>query len=183
MWYLVGLVWIALVIGVFWSYKNKKVKRDAAREQQFRQMFSAAAVGGAVALAPTVNAPAAAAASVRFARKPRLLSTQTALLYYVLRSGLPDHEIFINVPVSNLIEAPAQNYEAGQKMRQLAAARADFVVCNKQMEIVAAVLVNGSTGAGLIEECLQNAGIRAVRIDLAAPPKHAQVRTLVYGEA
>ena len=183
MWYLVGLVWIALVAGIFWVYKNKKAKRDAAREQQFKQMFSELARGRGVAAA---TSPVAAPTTAPFSKKSRLLAPQTTLLYYLLRSGLPDHEIFVDIPFSGLLEAPPQDYEAAQKMKRLALARADFVVCNKQMEIIAAVLVDGGTTAGeakLIEECLRSTSLRAVRIDPAKPPKHSQVRTLVYGES
>jgi len=173
MWFLAGLIWIAFIVGIFWSYRNKKAKRDAARERKFQQLFSATAVSPGAG---------AAVAVAQFSRKSRLLDPQTTLLYYLLRSGLPDHEIFIDVPIGNLIEAPAQNYEAGQKMKRLAAARADFVVCNKQMEIIAVVLLNGGGQTILVEECLNSADVRSVRIDPAAAPKHTQVRALIYGE-
>ncbi|HUO43745.1 MAG TPA: DUF2726 domain-containing protein [Burkholderiales bacterium] len=177
MWLLAGLLWIALVVGIYWSYKNRKAKRDAAREQKFQKMFSALAPAPA-----SGRAPAAVEEAVRLVKKPRLFGPQTTLIYYVLRSGLPDHEIFVDVPLDSLIESPSPGYHAGQMSKRLAAARVDFVVCDKQMAIVAAVLLDGSPAveAATIEDLL-SAGIRLVRIDAVAPPKHSQVRALIYG--
>lgn len=123
--------------------------------------------------------------------KQRLLPQAEALLYYVFRTGLPDHEIFASLTLADVIDvAPAlRGYEREQKMRKLAQQRLDLVVCTKQLEIVAAVIVNKAADAApadharLAEECLQIAGIRLVRVDPAAPPRHQQVRELVYGAA
>ena len=186
MWYLVSLVWVAFVVGIAWAYKSKKAKRDAAREQKFGQMLSELMHGRASAPAAfaAVGATMAVPATLRLTKKPRLLAPGNVLIYYMLRAGLPDHEIFVNVPIHDLIESAELGYEARKKMQQLAAARAHFIVCNKQFEIIAAVLMNRVAVAEtrLVEECLRAAGVRLLRIDPAAPPKHTQVRALVYGE-
>ncbi len=186
MWYLVGLVWIALVAGIIYYYINKKAKHDAAREQKLGLLLSELKRGGAPSPALAANAAVTAPAPVpiRYAKKPRLLATNNVLIYYVLRAGLPDHEIFANQLLGNLMVVSTPGYEAEQKMKRLAAVRADFVVCNKQMEIVAVVLINGSAATAetsMIEECLQSAGIRLLRFDPVAAPKHTQVRALIYG--
>jgi len=186
MWYLVGLVWIALVAGIIWYYNNKKAKRDAAREQKLGLLLSELKRGGAPSPALAANAAVTAPAPVpiRFAKKPRLLAPNNVLIYYVLRAGIPDHEVFANLLLGDLMVVSTPGYEAEQKMKRLATTRADFIVCNKQMEIVAVVLIAGSAAAAetsLIEECLQSAGIRLLRIDPAAAPKHTQVRALIYG--
>jgi len=187
MWYLVGLVWIAFVAGVFWFYKNKKARLDTAREQKLGQLLSELqrAVPSPV-LAANAATAVQAPASIRFAKKPRLFAPNDVLIYYVLRAGLPDHEIFANMLLGDLVVVSTPGYEAEQKMKRLAAVRADFVICSKQMEVIAVALINGGAAAAttsLVEECLQSTGIRLVRIDPTTPPKHTQVRALVYGEA
>ena len=185
MWYLISLVLVASVAGIVWRYKNIIAKRDAEREQKFGQMLAELKRGSTP---PAANAAVAvsATASIQFSKKPRLLPPNSALIYYVLRAGLPDHEIFANQLLGDLVVVSTPGYEAEQKMKRLAVARADFVVCNTQTEIVAVVLIADSAAAAetsLIEECLQATGIRLVRIDPKLVPKHTQVRALIYGRA
>jgi hypothetical protein len=147
-------------------------------------------------VAPPVSAePTTGAAPVpaqTLVRKPRLLAQADALLYYVLRTGLPDHEVFASLTLADLVELPAgqRGYDGIQKQRRLAQQRIDFVLCNRRLEIVAAIVIDraGPTDAALIEgrrlieESLQAAGIRLICIDASAPPRHQQVRALVYGD-
>jgi hypothetical protein len=105
---------------------------------------------------------------------------------------LPDHEVFAWLRLADIVElAPGKaGYDAVQRLRRLTQQRVDFVVCNRKLEIVAAIVIDraGPTDAAqiegrrLIEESLRTAGVRLVRIDAAAPPRHQQVRALVYGE-
>jgi hypothetical protein len=140
--------------------------------------------------ADTVAAPAAAVPVPQFSRKPKLLPSPVALLYYVFRTGLPDHEIFAGVALEEVLDiaAPAQAEPREQLLRKVTQQRRlDLVVCNKQLEVVAAVIVAAPvTGAAdgteqFASQCLQSAGVRVVRVDPAAPPRHHQVRALVYG--
>jgi hypothetical protein len=188
MWYLISLVLVVSVAGIFWRYKNIIAKRDAEREQKFGQMLEELKRGSTPHSALAANAAIAVSAptSIQFSKKTRLFAPDSALIYYVFRAGLPDHEIFANQLLGDLVVVSTPGYEAEQKMKRLAVARADFVVCNKRMEIVAVVLIADSAAAAetsLIEECLQSTGIRLVRIDPTAVPKHTQVRALIYGRA
>jgi hypothetical protein len=167
--------------GIIGSYRKKKSQRDAAREQQLAQLLaevkrdpSVLSVGvGAVVPAKT--------ATPLFKRKPRLLPQTHGLLYYVLRAGLPDHAIFPNQALGDFIE-PGDGSGREQQRQRLATQRADFIICNKQLEVVAAVLVKGlGSDRPLLEPVLRSAGIRLVQIDAAKLPKHTQVRTLIYG--
>ena len=99
-------------------------------------------------------------------------------MYFVFRTGLPDHEIFANLTLADLIdiEPAVQGYEREQKARRLAQQRLDLVICTKQLEVVAAVLFESgmnadaaqADNAGFTELCLQATGIRLLRIDAAA---------------
>jgi len=197
MWFLISLIAVALIAGIFWKFKQKLDKRNAESARRFEALLSEVkpiqspvANGATVATAPVADAPAAAPGA-GLGKKPRLLPQKGALLYFVFRAGLPDHEIFANLTLAELIdiEPTVRGFEREQKARRLAQQRLDFVICTRQLEVVAAVIIDAgrtadpmaADGVGFTETCLQAAGIRLLRIDAAAPPRHQQVRDLVYG--
>ena len=192
MWYVFGLVWIAVMIAIVLRYTRNHRHRASERAQHMERMLvELKANPRAFEEVEPVKKPAGGTVVPQFSRKPRLLPPQAALLYYVFRTGLPDHEIFAGVALDEVLEvgtAPAQVGTREPLLRKLAQQRRlDLVVCNKQLEVVAAVLV-GTAGGGVTEDtenftrqCLQTAGVRVVRVDPAAPPRHHQVHALVYG--
>jgi hypothetical protein len=200
MWYVIGLIWLAMIAGVIWFYKKKQEKRDAEHGRKFSAFLAEAQLNpkspGGTAPGSFVAAATAAVNSTpipEFCKKQRLLPQAEALLYYVFRTGLPEHEIFANLTLADLIdiEPAVRGYEREQKARRLAQQRLDFVICTKQLEVIAAVLLDKSAvpdemqvgNARFAEVCLHSSGIRLVRINPAAPPRHYQVRELVYGAA
>lgn len=198
MWYVIALIWLALIVGIVWAYSRKREKHAAARAKQIDALLSEAKLnlisGPAAGDAPQGAAvKAGSAPQPEFGKKPRLLPQADAVLYFVFRTGLPDHEIFANLTLADLvdIEPEIRGYERERKLRRLAQRRLDLVICTKQLEVIAAVLIdkNAALDAALaanerfVEECLKTAGIRLVRIDPATPPRHHQVRNLVYDVA
>ncbi len=190
MWYLIAVVWIAIMVAIVSTYTRKQRRRTTERAQQLEKMLGEFKADAKLA-ADALEAPVAPAAVVpQFSRKPRLLPQSSALLYYVFRAGLPDHEIFAGVALDDLLEVGA-NAPPGQRelvLRRLSQQRLDLVVCTKQLEIVAAVVISKAATAPaaadsgqFVNEWLQAAGIRVVKIDSAAPPRHHQVHALVYG--
>src|SRR4051812_28259607 len=173
MWYLFGLVWIAVMIAIVMRYTRNHRHRASERAQQMERMLvELKANPRAYADVEPVAGAAAVAPVPQFSRKPRLLPPHLALLYYVFRTGLPDHEIFAGVALDEILEVGTSPAPAGsreQLLRKLAQQRRlDLVVCTKQLEVVAAVLV-GTAGAGVAEDtenfsrqCLQSAGVRVV---------------------
>jgi len=129
--------------------------------------------------------PAAGAAAVR----ERFLGQHETLLYLVLKTGLPDHEIFANVSLASVMALPAGGAEREQQLRRLAPYQLDFVVCDKSMHVVAVVDVEtagGADAAGIQQfkaDYLKRAGIRLVRVNPAAMPRRDQVRALIVGGA
>ena len=200
-WYIIGFVWIALIIGIVWSYRRKRARLDAQRAKQFSELYADLKVNrGASAPGATLPLPGSAPAAAQspppepaeeFARRTRLLSQPGALLYFVFRTGLPDHEIFANVALGDAVEISESRpgFEREQKARRLAQLRLDLVVCTRQLDIVAAVLVNRdelqdpaqAENERFTVQCLRAAGIKLVRVDARALPRHHQVRELVYG--
>lgn len=191
MWYVIGLVWIAAMVGIVYAYQRKQQRRGAERAREMAALLADLKANPRVAsgAANITVAPVAAAARPEFNKKPRLLPQATALLYYVFRTGLPDHEIFAGLALSDVLEvaAGASGMQREHILRKLGQHRLDLVVCTKQLDVIAVVVGSNSapgaqiTDAQFANRCLQAAGVRVVSIDPAAPPRHHQVRTLIYG--
>ncbi len=189
-WYLVTLVWLAVVGGIIYNYTRKQRARANERAQDMaKALVELRATANLRAVDETPVVPPAAAAPVpEFSRKPKLLPQPAALLYYVFRTGLPDHEIFAGVVLADVLDVAADAPAAQRTtlQRKLEQQRLDLVVCTKQLEVVAAVLIDGDQAASsesgqFAQRCLTAAGVRLVRVNPAAPPRHQQVHQLVYG--
>ena len=189
MWYLIGLIWIALIIGIISVYNRRQRQRNAERDKKMAALLSNLKSNPAAetSASPPPAAPITRAANAEFRKKQRLLPQSTALLYYVFRTGLPDHEIFTGLTLADVIEADPAFAEPG-RFGKLLAQRLDLVVCTGQLEVVAAVVIGAGasavqgSAADAIGQCLRAAGIRMVRVDPAAAPRRHEVRELVYGK-
>jgi len=196
MWTFVFIFWVALVAGIFWAYARRRKKTDSLRAREIDALISTAkksslqpAAAGPLSVeeVPAKKTPVPVATA--FSRKPRLLGQRDALLYLLLRTGLPDHEVFHGLTLTAVIEPAAdlRGYEREQSLRRLAQTKIDFVVCNKRLEIVAVVMFNAdgqSQGANPnISTLLEAAGVRFVGIDPLAMPRHQQIRSLLYADA
>lgn len=189
--YLIFLVVMAIVIAVFvWDYRRKIARREAVSKQRLAQLLKAATPAATPAVPPPEPAPAAAAgvapdvpSTIALPAKERLLSQSETLIYYLLKTGIPDHEVFPKVALAAVLAVTGEGYDR-QQLRPLSRHLLDFVVCDKGMRIVAAVQVAaaGAEAAGaqrIKADCLKAAGIRLVIIDPAALPRRAELRTLV----
>jgi intracellular sulfur oxidation DsrE/DsrF family protein len=194
---------VAIMGYAVWNFQKKTAAREAAAQQRFAELMrgqGSASGQPASAPAPTASAiapvpvshavpaapaaaPAAAAAAVT--ARERFLGQHETLLYLLLKTGLPDHEIFANVSLAAIVALPASGGEREQQLRRLAPYQLDFVVCDKSMRVIAAVDIEtagGADAAGIQQfkaDYLKRAGIRLVRVNPAAMPKRDQVRTLV----
>ena len=188
MWYVIGLIWIALIVGLVAVYNRRQRQRNAAGAEKMAELLADVKPAPAAGMSTRVAAvaPVAPAAGAEFRKKQRLLPQSTALLYYVFRTGLPDHEIFTGLALADVVDAgPASAMTGPEQLSKLLARRLDLVVCTKQLEVVAGVVIGGGAGGlndDAVAHALRAAGIRMVRIDPAAAPRHHQVRELVYGE-
>ena len=193
MWYVIGLIWLVLIVGVISVHNRRQRQRNAGRTEKMAVLLAELKSKPPPDRRASEQAagPVVPAANADFRKKQRLLPQSTALLYYVFRTGLPDHEIFTGLTLADVLEAaPASSMSEPRRLEKLLAQRLDLVVCTKQLEVVAGVVIgaptNAARGGGTednLGQCLQAAGIRIVRIDPAAAPRHHQVRELVYGES
>ncbi|MGH8620475.1 MAG: DUF2726 domain-containing protein [Burkholderiales bacterium] len=209
-WLLGGAVWIGVIAWLIISYQRKVGGRDRERTVQVEQMLAevraAKGTQGAqatAAAAPSgVSAPVAAAraAPVPAAQPPagaapwhgreRLLDQPRSLAYLLLRTGLPEHEIFANLTLADVVGVGAQwqGLEREQHLRRLAQTRADFVICTRRLQPVAVITLRETVADAAVverlrftEACLAAAAVRHVSFDAAALPRHGELRALVLG--
>lgn len=186
------------IVYAVWSFRRKLAAREAASKARFEQMLDprrlqAASSSEVPPAAPSGAGPAAAAAAkaqpatVVPGVRERFLGPPATLAYYLLKTGLPDCEIFANVPLSAVVGVPGSGHEREQLLRRLSQYQLEFVVCDKSMRIVAAVEMETAAGADAAgarqfkADCLRQAGVRLVRFDPAALPRRDQVRGLFGG--
>jgi Protein of unknown function (DUF2726) len=206
--------WILVLVGVaagiaysIWNYRKKSAAREAASQQRFAELLrEQATASGRPVPAPAAAAPAAVQAPISHAApappvpapvpaataaaaRERFLGQHETLLYLLLKTGLPDHEIFANVSLASVATLPAAASEREQQLRRLSPYHLNFVVCDKSMRIVAAVDIEaggGADAAGIQQfkaDYLKRAGIRLVRVNSTAMPRRDQVRGLVVGDS
>jgi intracellular sulfur oxidation DsrE/DsrF family protein len=201
-WYLFLLVAAGIIVFVVWSSRKQIAAREAASKARLERMLrapvqpvaqaepaptAAAASPSAPSASLAVPAPAKAPAAVPV--RVRFLGQAETLLYYLLKTGFPDYEVFANVSLASVISASGSGHEREQQLRRLAQYRLDFVVCDKSMRILTVVEMDSAVaavGAGEQQfkaDCLKRAGIRLVRVNPAALPKREQIRALVGGPA
>ncbi|MBM3357857.1 MAG: DUF2726 domain-containing protein [Betaproteobacteria bacterium] len=192
-WYLLPLVLVIAVVYLVWAYRRKTIEKEAASRERFVQLLAAGApdgeqrghsAGAQINTGPVrpVETPEPGPEQGRF------LGRAETLLYRLLKAGLSDHEIFAQVTLASVVGLPEgiQDYEREQRRRRLAQHRVDFLVCDKDMRIVAAVELDAgdadAPGADSFKaDCLHAAGIRLVRVNRAAMPRREAVRALILG--
>jgi len=134
------------------------------------------------AIAPDA-APVAGGGATGGERRDRFLSHSETLVYFLLRTGVPGHEVFARASLASVIaDLPPAAWSAtgaaGNKHEL------DFVVCDRRMRIVAAVQVEGRLAEPertRVAQSLAAAGIRLVMLDLRALPKRDELGALVLG--
>lgn len=193
-WFLL-LLGFASIIGIFiWDYRRKAARREAARQQRFNQIFKdkTEPESTVAAPAPLTSASAVPPAQARVAAFPprdRFLGQPETLVYLLLRTGLPDHQVFANVTLASVLNVPGAGHDREQQLRRLSTYALDFVVCDRNMRIVAVVDLESPGGADASgverykSDCLKAAGVRQVCVDPASLPSREALRALVRGDA
>jgi len=186
---------------------KKKASSDASELEQFvaayrREKMLAgnhSATSGSAAAAPsstpgtqstsvtpgTSGTPATAPA-VQTPVKVRevFLAGPAKILFLVLRAGLPDHHIFAHTRLADVLQLSGQP-TTPQARAHFAQGRIDFVVCNKNLSIVALIdLVDGARSDDALKRALEpqfaTGGVRYMRVASNAIPKPVDVRQMVY---
>lgn len=168
---------------------DPELNPDGSKRPDVAPGLAAAAVSAIPFAPPEVQA---ATSQPLYKSRDRVLSAPQTLLYYLLRTGLPDHVVFARVPLSALLEAGPglSGFARDEQARRLAAINVDFLVADKSMRPVTVVelsaLIEGSAAQADREsarERLSAAGVRHLEIDPRAMPRKEAIRALVLGSS
>jgi hypothetical protein len=135
------------------------------------------------------EAAGAASAAPAYALRERMLTPPQTLLYYLLRTALPDYLVFAHVPLSTIIEpGPAlAGYARDEASRRLVARCVDFVVSDRRMRPVVAIELTAPAATTATAPSpaawLASAGVRYIQLNAAALPRRHAVRQVVLGDA
>lgn len=191
-WYLLLLVPVLAILYVFWAYRNNAAAREAASRERVTALVGivqgSRAAGSEVRKVQTAPAVVAKPATdaARPAARLRFLTQPETLMYYVLKAGLPDHEIFPRVSLGSVIAAAENIPSPALAERWPVRHEIAFVICDKSMQVVAAIQLDAQPGrqeTQVVNQRLSAAGIRLVRLSPAALPRREQVRSLIFGQS
>jgi hypothetical protein len=187
LWYLFLLAAIVGIAWSVWSYRKYAAEQAAASKARMQELLvlaprttaSVVAVEAGQSLAEAQPAQVAA-----YVRRERLLDPSESLLFLRLKAGLPDLEIFAGVSLAAVVElSVSQGSSDSAKMSpELGYHHIDFLVCEKNFRIVAAVEFEAATESAKFKSaCLASAGIRHVHVNPRAIPAKEDVDTLILG--
>lgn len=197
---LTWLLWLSPVVFIaviVWNYRRQAAAREAASNERLKALLGKVAAPDAADVAPAViastpapvvTAGVAPQSALAFTARARLLPPPQTLLYYLLKSSLPIHEVLAMVSAASIIDLPAgvSGLEREARQRRLAAVMVDFVVCDKSFKAI--TVVHSGVHPGQTAEALayaragcESAGLRWVEVAADAPPKRESLRELVLG--
>lgn len=192
---LLVLIPVLAIVYIIWDHKRKAAQRAAASAGRLDEII------GSLAPAPGVQRDARGpqeiassgtpSAAPLYVARERLLSPVQTLLYFLLRTGLPDYVIFAHVPLASVLDAGPglSGLARDETLQRFAAQSVDFVVSDRRMRPVAAIAIaTGASGSARGMQAsprayLEAAGVRYLELDAAALPKKDAIRALVLGEA
>lgn len=188
LWYLLILAPVIALAFFWWRYRLRQAAREREAGERWQQLLAQTAEPAPAAI------PAAAAtlapAPPQYRGRERLLDPTETLLFFLLRTELPECEILVRVSLDRLLLLPdaVGNAERERRMGALARHVVDFVVCDKSMRPLAAVdLLATEAPAALTSapdfrmQCLAHSGIRHLQVVRSALPKRQDIRAVVLG--
>ena len=187
-----ALLPIAAIAYIVWDHKRKAAAREAASSGRMEELLGVAQHGARAEpveprLAQASAEPATPAST--FVLRERLMSAPQTLLYYLLKTGLPDYLVLAQVPVASLLD-PAPTlaaYAREEQARMFARHIVDFAILDRSTRPLAVVNLLDAADAPRaastqMKTWMTAAGVRYVELDAAALPRKEAVRALVLGE-
>ena len=196
---MLALLPIAAVAYIVWDHKRKAAQREAASAGRMEELLGvathapraatsgaeAASGGDAAAAHPTERAEPPAT----FVLRERFLTPPQTLLYFLLRTGVPEYLVAAQVPVASLLE-PAPHlaaYAREEQARIFARHIVDFAILDKSTRPFAVInLVDAAAGirasSAQMKAWLTSAGVRYIELDPSALPRKEALRALLLGE-
>jgi hypothetical protein len=119
-----------------------------------------------------------------------LLTERERSLYQSLLSLYPDHRIFVQVAVSQLIDVPESHPERQSIRNRFSQLVADFVLCRSDLSVMAVIELDDRSHERSVRKdadarktkALGDAGLRLVRIPAGALPSVEKLQALVDAE-
>lgn len=196
-WFLVLVLVPAAVIGyLIWDHRRRAADRAAASATRLHSILTgpaepplASSADDTVSSDPRIEPTAAAAPILSYEVRERLLTPPQALLYYLLKTGLPDHLVFAQVALPAVLgpSKALSGFARDEQTRRLATHALDFVVCDRSMRPVAVVEMaqrDPQQEAGHSRKSwLLASGLRYVELASDALPRKEAMRGLVLGES
>jgi len=189
--YLLALVPFALLGYVLWAYQHKAAEKESARQERLALLMAESQRGTGGAEVESGAAPASRPDTLRpgppWAARERFLSQAEAVVYYLLKSALRrDHEIYVHVALASVVTVgkTVPGFERENRLQRLLQHELNFVICDKDLRVVAAIELNQEAKAPereFIAQCLKSASIRLIQLDPTSLPKRDAIRALVYG--
>ena len=126
--------------------------------------------------------------------RPRFLSKAEGVVFLLLRAAFPRHEIFARVRLSDVLQVKIgpQGMERLRAFRKIANQHVGFVICDRDMTIVAIVdakepdaLVNPRDQKLEIikQRCLQAAQVKYICVYPPQLPRYKELREQILGPA
>ncbi len=143
----------------------------------------AAAARVAAAEPPIIPAPA-------YQLRERVLDRPGTLVYYAIRTAVPDHEVFIGLSLAALLDVPetVRGYDRELRLRRLAPLAVDFAIVDKSMQLVAVIdLEPVAPGPEQHDaqrakaEYLRALSVRHLTFPRTRLPKYQDIRQLLQG--
>jgi hypothetical protein len=126
--------------------------------------------------------------------RPRFLSKAEGVVYLLLRAAFPRHEIFARVRLSDVLQVKIgpQGMERLRAFRKIANQHVGFVICDRDMTIVAIVdskepdtVINPRDQKLEIikQRCLQAAQVKYICVYPPQLPRYKELREQILGPA
>src|SRR5437868_11201498 len=126
--------------------------------------------------------------------RPRFLSKAENVVYLLLKAAFPRHEIFARVRLSDVLQVKIgpQGMERLRAFRKIANQHVGFVVCDRDMTIVAIVDAKEPEQVQnprdqkleiIKQRCLQAAQVKYICVYPPTLPRYRELRTQVLGPA
>jgi hypothetical protein len=120
----------------------------------------------------------------------KLLTEREQSFYQSLLGLYPNHKVFIQVALSQLIDVPEDHPDRQSIRNRFSQLVADFVLCRTDLSVVAVIELDDRTherprrqdADARKNKALVDAGIRLVRIPAGPLPSEQHLRTLIYAD-
>jgi len=126
--------------------------------------------------------------------RPRFLSKSEGVVYLLLKTAFPRHDIFARVRLADVLQVKIgpQGMERLRAFRKIADQRVGFVICDRDSTIVAIVDSREADQANnpreqkleiIKQRCLQAAQVKYICVYPPQLPRYRELRTQILGPA